>query len=397
MNCLLVTSYFPPVIGGSATVYGTLFKYSNKKLSVLTASMDRDTQRHINRLQNEDIHTVDYVHPPSVNSSSLLHTAWTIIAFDVPANIRLLLKALHIIRYKKIDVVCIGELQAAGWLGTALRFLTNKKVIYYVHGEELTTKTNSRFLGKNARRYLATAHGVVCVSSFTREVLINEYGLSPNKIKLITNGIDLDKFIAANDHISERGRRDDDQSILIFSAGRLIDRKGFDYAIEAMATVVKSHPNTRLVIAGDGPNLKRYQQRVAELGLSSHVSLEGRVPHERLKQLYSECDLFLMPNRELANGDTEGFGLVFLEANAFHKPVIGGRAGGAVDAIIHEQTGLLVDSESISAIADAIIKLVKDKKLRVKLGDNGYRWALQNDAKLKADEFFNYCENLIKS
>ena len=266
-----------------------------------------------------------------------------------------------------------------------------------MHGEELTTKTNSRFLGKNARRYLATAHGVVCVSSFTREVLINEYGLSPNKIKLITNGIDLDKFIAANDHISERGRRDDNQSILIFSAGRLIDRKGFDYAIEAMATVVKSHPNTRLVIAGDGPNLKRYQQRVAELGLSSHVSLEGRVPHERLKQLYSECDLFLMPNRELANGDTEGFGLVFLEANAFHKPVIGGRAGGAVDAIIHEQTGLLVDSESISAIADAIIKLVKDKKLRVKLGDNGYRWALQNDAKLKADEFFNYCENLIKS
>ena len=74
MNCLLVTSYFPPVIGGSATVYGTLFKYSNKKLSVLTASMDRDTQRHINRLQNEDIHTVDYVHPPSVNSPSLLHT-----------------------------------------------------------------------------------------------------------------------------------------------------------------------------------------------------------------------------------------------------------------------------------------------------------------------------------
>lgn len=397
MNCLLVTSYFPPVIGGSATVYGTLFKYSSKKLSVLTASIDRDTHSHIDRPHNEDIYTVDYVHPPSVNTPSLFHTAWAIITFDIPANIKLLLTALSIIRCKKIDVVCIGELQAAGWLGTVLRLLTNTKVIYYVHGEELTTKTKSRFLGKNARRHLVKADGVVCVSSFTRNVLINEYGLPPKKIKLITNGIDLDNFISADNHIERRVRNDNNQSILIFSAGRLIDRKGFDYAIEAMATVVKSHPNTRLVIAGDGPNLSRYQQRIAELGLSAHISLEGRVPHEKLKQLYSECDLFLMPNRELANGDTEGFGLVFLEANAFHKPVIGGRAGGAVDAIIHEETGLLVNSESVSSIADAIIKLVKDKNLREKLGDNGYRWALQNDAKLKADEFFNYCENLIRS
>ncbi len=378
-------------------MYGTLFKYSNKKLSVLTASTNRDTHSHIDRPQNEDIYTVDYIHPPSVNSRSLLHTAWTIITFDIPSNIKLLLKALHIIRFRKIDVICIGELQAAGWLGAALRFLTNTKIIYYVHGEELTTNTNSRFLGKNARRHLATAHGVVCVSSFTRNVLINEYGLSPKKLKLITNGIDLDNFIADGNHIRVRKRHDDNRNILIFSAGRLIDRKGFDYAIEAMATVVKSHPNTQLVIAGDGPNLGRYRQRIAELDLSAHISLEGRVPHERLKQLYSECDLFLMPNRELANGDTEGFGLVFLEANAFHKPVIGGRAGGAVDAIIHEQTGLLVNSESISAIADAITRLVKDKNLRKKLGDNGYEWALQNDARHKVHEFFNYCENLIKS
>jgi len=97
----------------------------------------------------------------------------------------------------------------------------------------------------------------------------------------------------------------------------------------------------------------------------------------------------------LENGDTEGFGLVFLEANAFKKPVIGGNAGGAVDAIIQGETGLLVDGHSAADIADAILKLLGDETLRHEMGEKGYQWALKNDVKYKVEEFLAYCESTV--
>ena len=104
-----------------------------------------------------------------------------------------------------------------------------------------------------------------------------------------------------------------------------------------------------------------------------------------------------MPNRELDNGDTEGFGLVFLEANAFKKPVIGGNYGGAVDAIINNKTGLLVDSKSTDEIADAVIKLIDNGNLRNELGENGHQWVTENDVKNKAEEFLAYCDSISRN
>ena len=215
------------------------------------------------------------------------------------------------------------------------------------------------------------------------------------KVRLISNGVDVDLCKVSGPDNPEKVSGRKPGMAMIFSLGRLIKRKGFDMAIEAMAIVHHIHPDVRLIIAGEGENLKLLQARITELALEEVVTLAGRLSHHELMGLYADCDIFLMPNRTLENGDAEGFGLVFLEANAFRKPVIGGRSGGAVDAIIHEKTGLLVDGTSAQAIAEAIIRMLEDEPLKRTMGENGYRWALDNDVKCKVDEFVEYCEQLV--
>ena len=397
MKCLLITSYFPPVIGGSAKVYDNIFKYGQGLVSVLTVNSGHADRKHDDLSGRElgDIYRIKYLMAPPVHCRNILHTIWVMLRCDLPVQMTALFTALKLIRRLKIDVVCIGELHELGWLGVLLSTLTSVKVVLYVHGEELTKKRSSRFYGKHAKYYFDKVDGIVSVSHFTKNTIVNMFGIPEDKIQLIPNGIDLEEYRPGSALHSKLGLFTQPQQELLFSVGRLIERKGFDRAIEAMAIVHDTHPNVKLVIAGEGEKLNKLEDRIKELHLGGVVTMVGRLTHDELVSFYQGCDIFLMPNRELEDGDTEGFGLVFLEANAFKKPVIGGNAGGAVDAIVHGETGLLVDGNSTRDVADAILKLLGNEPLRREMGEKGYQWALKNDVKYKVEEFLGYCENIV--
>lgn len=396
MNCLLISSYFPPTIGGSAKVYGNLYKYGKNKVSILTTQHDSNNGDLIPRNSNtsNNIYTVKYLQSPNIRCHNTLHSIWVLLKYDFPIQVAVLFKTLSLIHKKKFDVVCIGDLQMQGWMTLILKLFTNSKIILFIHGEELTTKTSSRIFGKNAELYLNKSDGIIAVSQFTKNMIIQDFGIAEDKICLISNGIDLEDYQlhSQSDSVIKKYKQPEDT--LIFGIGRLIERKGFDNAIEAINIVKEKGYNLHYVIAGIGDMHDLLQKMIGKLNLNSTVTLVGKLSHEELTAFYHYSDIFLMPNRELDNGDTEGFGLVFLEANAFKKPVIGGSYGGAVDAIIHNKTGLLVDSKSTDAIANALIKLIENKTLRDELGENGYQWVKQNDVKNKVDEFLAYCDSI---
>lgn len=104
-----------------------------------------------------------------------------------------------------------------------------------------------------------------------------------------------------------------------------------------------------------------------------------------------------MPNRTMPDGDTEGFGLVFLEANACRKPVVGGNAGGAVEAIIHGRTGLLVDGSNPIEIADAVLSLLRDHELADRMAQTGFEIAQARSTKAVTKEFQKVCERLVRA
>jgi phosphatidylinositol alpha-1,6-mannosyltransferase len=138
-----------------------------------------------------------------------------------------------------------------------------------------------------------------------------------------------------------------------------------------METVLKGAPDAVCVVAGSGPceaDLKRQAQ-----GLRGHVLFSGPVRDGERVDLYNACDVFAMPCRELADGDAEGLGIAFLEANACGKPVVAGRSGGAPDAVVDGYNGLLVDPWDAEDVAYGLSMLLADRDYAQRLGENGLR------------------------
>lgn len=260
---------------------------------------------------------------------------------------------------------------------------TGRPVCTFVHGSGVRTRTSSNPLDyDNPASWLiersrlksgaVRADRVVTVSSFTKRAL-EDVGVDPDRITLVPPLISgTDGWSPEEDRVNQlRERFDVDDGFLLLTVSRLVERKGVDKVLEALASRRDELPDLRYVVAGDGPDRERLEQRAEDLDLGDIVSFAGFVDADVKHHLYEAADLFVMPNRELDDGDVEGFGIVFLEANAHGTPVIGGRSGGAVDAIEHEGSGLLVDPEDPEAVGEAIARLAEDPDLLASMADRG--------------------------
>lgn len=157
---------------------------------------------------------------------------------------------------------------------------------------------------------------------------------------------------------------------VILTLGRLVARKGQDVVLRALPAVRRVVPDVAYVIAGRGPDRSRLEALVAELGLGGSVVFAGFVSEPELGAAYRSADVYAMVARE-THDDVEGFGITYLEANAAGRPVVGGRSGGVVDAVVHNETGLLVTPEDPVEVAEALIGLLTDPARRRTLGEAG--------------------------
>jgi phosphatidylinositol alpha-1,6-mannosyltransferase len=158
---------------------------------------------------------------------------------------------------------------------------------------------------------------------------------------------------------------------VLLSVGRLVERKGYDDAIRAVASLKRDGKLVQYVIVGDGPDRQRLMDLSYELSVDDRVVFRGAVAREDIPAYYAACDALVAPSRSIG-ADVEGFGTVYLEANLFRKPVIGCRTGGVTDAVLHEKTGLLVEPNDVHGLTAAIARLMGDPAFAHALGAAGY-------------------------
>ena len=187
---------------------------------------------------------------------------------------------------------------------------------------------------------------VIVLSQAFATKLIADYGVDPNRIRIIPGGIDPTGFRFPPDRPEARRRLGLQEVATIVTVRRLVPRMGLDLAIRAMALLPRS--DVRLVIAGTGPQSTPLEQLAGELGLGERVVFVGRVPDDKLPLVYAAGDICLVPTREL-----EGFGYVALEALATGTPVIATSIGGLVDLVGGLEPRWLVPAEP-DAMATAI-------------------------------------------
>ena len=204
---------------------------------------------------------------------------------------------------------------------------------------------------------------IIVPSRNTMESLITDARVSLSKLELVPLGVK--PGVSKKNSVNRKWG----DKFIIGSVSRLTREKGQEYLIRAMPLVLTQIPNARLLIAGDGPDRKYYEDIISSLNLNTKVTLSGFV--EDLNSYYDSMDLFVFPTV----WDLEGFGLVLVEA-MFHKlPVIATKIGPVDEIVDDGRSGILVNSKNVIDLADRIIELAKDSARRDSFAKAGYEKA----------------------
>lgn len=162
---------------------------------------------------------------------------------------------------------------------------------------------------------------------------------------------------------------------VLLTTARIVAQKGIDTVIEALGLLAPDYPRLRYLIIGDGVERPALEAQVRKAGLTERVRFAGNVTYGQLPHIYQAADVFVMVPKTLLPV-VEGYGIVYLEANACGLPVIGSTSGGVPDAVLHNETGLLVPEQNPAELAAAIESLIKAPDKRRKFGQNGRKRVL---------------------
>ncbi|WP_372620697.1 glycosyltransferase family 4 protein [Falsiroseomonas sp.] len=391
-RCLMVCHTFPPLIGGSAGVYAALAREARGAIAVLTSRLDPATGRERPGWREADaavghpLRRIGLVRPPlpggAFRNRLLRHAAWGLRA------LRLALAVAAEARRHRADAVCVCDDETVGWLVPFVRRVLRRRALIYCHGDDLVqTDPAAR---RVRARWFAEADLVVAAGGFPAAQLAALYGVPQARIAVLPNGVDLDRFRpllpdpARCAALGVEGRR------VILAPTRLVPRKGVDRLITAMPAIRARHPRAILVVAGDGPQRADLEALAEAAGGAMAVRFAGAIPAAEMPALYALAEFVALPNRA-EPGESDGTPLVFLEANACGRPVIGGRAGGTAEAVQDGRNGLLVEGEDVPAIAAAALRLLDDAALAARLAAGGLEAAREASWAVRAAAFLALC------
>lgn len=211
---------------------------------------------------------------------------------------------------------------------------------------------------------------VVTVSEYSSRRIIELYGVEKEKVKIVPNGVDTSKFRFLSNCEGIKKKLGIENRPCILFVGNLIPRKGLNFLIEAAKYIVKSLRNAIFLIVGNGP-LKNYLVLYAKrLSVHRNFIFLGKVSDNILPKIYNCADVFVLPSLQ------EGQGITLLEAQASAKPVVAFNVGGVREFVMQNETGLLVEQDS-SKLAEAILELLNDKSLRIRMGMLGRKFVCE--------------------
>ncbi len=257
-----------------------------------------------------------------------------------------------------------------------LSYLLRVKTYMYLHGNDLLCPLRSPVLKFLFAMTLKRLNGIVCNSSFTEKYLRSHFTLqSPTYV--INPSIRAEKFSSDDAYREQREQIRqsfgiDSSAVVLLSVGRLVKRKGCDRVIQQIPDLRKKNIDVHYIICGRGAMEAELKSLAARLEVSDRVHFAGFVSDRALGSYYAACDIFTLLtfyNEDAAS--IEGFGIVYVEAGFFGKPVLATKIGGVTDAVQNEVNGLLVEPEDEQAISNALLQLCQDKKLREQLGSKG--------------------------
>jgi teichuronic acid biosynthesis glycosyltransferase TuaC len=282
---------------------------------------------------------------------------------------------LKINRTQKIDIIHSHAALPDGVVGIWISRLLKIPFVVTTHGDDLQTRIyRNAFAVKLIKYVYKNSNAIVFVSTKLLKIFNKYFSDIPSKkVEIIYNGIDQNEIKSACRNGLKQKRLD--QNILL-SVGRLEKIKGHEWVIKALPEIIKNHNNIKYLIIGEGEEKDHLKNTAERLNVSRYIRFLGNLSHAITLQFISLCDIFILPSYN------ESFGIVYLEAMALAKPVIGCKDQGIQDCIQHGSNGFLVEPKNSEEIVDIVSRLLKHRAESAKIGQlakktvfHSYTWS----------------------
>ena len=351
---LIITFEYPPTVGGIATYVHDLANAMDPEKTIVLAP------KHKKSLE-WDASVNYYVIRKNFLWPKFIWPRWT----------RLSLQVRSLVKKYGIEKIMVHHVLPGGY--PAVWMKKQKPSVPFVlfsHGTDLVAGTATKW-----KRKMVTK-----VSSHADQIIFNSESLKHRYLQILPQFEDKAEVVypcPRTDLLEAPARIHTDDlrkqlalqgKVVMLSVGRITEGKGFTHLARLMPEIVKAVPHIAWVVVGDGPKHDAVAKLVQKTGLSSIVRFVGEVPHSELKQYYYLADLFTVLTHP-DEGREEGLGLVFLEAAAAGLPIIAGKSGGVEEAVLHTQTGLVIDLyKGDKQIVEAIKEMATNTEYAQRLG-----------------------------
>ncbi len=383
-NIILTQDYFP-LIGGAHHWLHEVYIRNPLPITVLTQDYSANSQLKMRQKQFDAL------------DQKLLK----IYREDIQIRNVNLLSPQCIRRYKKI-LKCLSEIsqgahsiihcikafpEGISSIAFKLGHRNNCKVVTYVHGEELLVARTSRQLSILSKWVYDNSDLVIANSRFS-DNFVRKFSPKCNSI-VIHPGVN-SKAFSITDEMKNACRKAwgwPDDAVILATIARMEPRKNHAAVIEAIHNLRRRGLNLSYVVVGEGEEQSSLQRLVQKLGVSEWVRFTGYLSNEERTLALASSDVYIMPSIHVG-AMVEGFGIAFLEASAAGIPSIAGDVGGQPEAVLHEETGLIVNGSNQSDVEGAIARLTLDSDLRRRMGAKARIWAAKNDWDIIAQRTF---------
>jgi glycosyltransferase involved in cell wall biosynthesis len=276
----------------------------------------------------------------------------------------------HLCRGEKFDIIHIHWPLPHFLFGYVAAKMCQAPTVISFHGAELmAVRHKFKILRPFVRWAIAQSDRITANSAYTVKAIQSILN-KPVDIVPFGAGLPESSLVA-----TQQPPTQNDYNILF--VGRLVERKGVNYLIEA-AAILKQKLPVKIHIVGSGPEMNRLKKLTSQLKLDDTVLFHGQVSAQDLQRHYQTCSAFVLPAVIDSKGDTEGLGVVLIEALTYQKPVVASAVGGITDIIINEKTGITVPPADSTTLAAAIERLLTDRELAARLAAAGYHHIQEN-------------------
>lgn len=343
---LFVTPYFYPSTGGLENYALNIAKGLSKNTDVIVV-----TSNYKKRKKLEIINGIKIYRLP----------VWFKIS-NTPINPMWYFEIKKIIKEEKPDLI---NAHAPVPFIADIAALTSGKIPFVLTYHTGSMKKNKLFIDTLVYMYekyfikyaISKSVFIICSSSFVKNFLKDKH--LEKKAFIVNPGVTAENII--------KNKKMENNILFVGGLGKAEKHKGLEYLINAVKIVKESLPNTKLIVVGNGNALPEYKKTISRLDLTGSTTFTGELNTDKLNGIYNKSNLLVLPSFN------ESFGTVLIEAMARKLPVIGSNIGGIPEIIDDNKNGFLVKPKKIEELAEKIIKVLKNKKLAKRFGDNGYR------------------------